>query len=90
MNSNCDKCGKPVPPKNDAVNLMLVMESTSSDLALAYIFASPRHLLPTEDCAGSPSRAQYLEGQPRDTRGYPYSAEAEAEVRAAYAHMQVN
>lgn len=59
------------------------------------LFAIPRHLLPVvEDgkvvCEGSPSRAQYIEGQPRDPRGslYPYDETIEAQRRAAYASMQ--
>jgi hypothetical protein len=80
----CDKCGKPVPPENDAANL---------DVTLGYvaaIFAQPRHLLPTDDCEGSPSRAQYIEGQPKDTRSqYPYENYWEKRIRRAYAHMQV-
>ncbi|MDO8435635.1 MAG: hypothetical protein Q7S89_03090 [bacterium] len=50
-----------------------------------------RHLLPVAGeipCAGSPSRAQYLPGQPRDTRGYGYHDEMEASFRAAFAAMQ--
>lgn len=86
--SNCDKCGQLVDSKNDAVMLEMAMSSTSGDMTLALIFATPRHLLPTEDCPGSPSRAQYLEGQPRDTRGYSYRPELEAEVREAFKLLQ--
>lgn len=52
------------------------------------------HLLPLKDgdevvCEGSPSRYQYLEGQPRDTRcDMRYMAELEVVSRAAYARLQ--
>lgn len=87
-NANCDKCGKPVDPKNDAVALEMRLDSLTERERWSLVFATPRHLLPTEDCVGSQSRAQYLEGQPRDTRGYPYLPELEAEVREAYAKLQ--
>ena len=57
-----------------------------------------RHLLPViQDgvvlCEGSPTRAQFLERQPRDTRaGSPrldYTEELEEPVRAAYQRMQI-
>lgn len=80
---NCDKCGLPVDPHEDAVQIDLRLGAS------AYlIMARPRHLLATEHCEGSPSRAQYLEGQPRDTRGYRYDPAAEAAIRAVYAEMQ--
>lgn len=80
----CDKCGRPVESKNDATRL---------DFLRGYIMAFmaiPRHLLPVVEngvvvCEGSPSRAQYLEGQPRDKRAsYPYQQKSEALVRDAY------
>lgn len=86
-NSRCNKCGEVVPPKNDAVNLEMLLPSTSDEMKLMLVFATPRHLLPTENCEGSQSRAQYLEGQPRDTRGYPYIEELEAEIREAHAKL---
>jgi len=78
----CDKCGEAVPDHNDAVRLDIELGAGPG-----LITAQPRHLLPTETCPGSPSRAQYLEGQPRDDR-YPYDPQYEAAVRAAYARMQ--
>lgn len=83
---NCDKCGLPVEPANDAVAL---------DIALGggawYVLARPRHLLPTDHCEGSPSRAQYLEGQPPDERpGYPLITEVIPVMREAYERMQAN
>ena len=81
----CDKCGLPVEPSNDAVLLDVLVGK--GDFLL--LLAQPRHLLPTGDCPGSPSRAQYLEGQPRDPRPeYPYIEPAESAIRAAYERMQ--
>lgn len=53
-----------------------------------------RHFLPVYDgdgkmiCEGSPSNAQYIEGQPCDTRGYTYVEASESIIRAAYAKAQ--
>lgn len=50
----------------------------------------PRHLLPVflkniQACEGSPSRAQYIEGQPRDTReGSSYDEELEESWRSIH------
>lgn len=77
----CDKCGMPVEPGNDAVMLDLLISG-----ALGLVTTPARHLLPVGDCPGSPSRAQYLPGQPHDPR-YPYDADHEARVRTAYAKM---
>jgi hypothetical protein len=79
----CDKCGLPVD-QND--NALVIDAALSNDLFL--IFAQPRHLLASETCPGSPSRAQYLEGQPRDDRGYGYDERLEAPIRAIHAKMQ--
>lgn len=87
---NCDKCRRPVPMNNDAVNL----DSIVSGEPMIMLFAGSRHLLPIiEDgqvvCEGSPSRAQYIEGQARDKRPeYPYRPEYEGRIRVAYAQMQ--
>lgn len=54
------------------------------------VFAQSRHLLPVQEggrvvCEGSPSRAQYLEGQPRDRRPqYAYDPKLEEPTRTAY------
>jgi hypothetical protein len=80
----CYKCAQPVAPTNDARFLRyLAFEDTE------VLDAVPLHLLPLVVdgkvvCEGSPSRAQYLEGQPKDTRGYPYLPERQAPYRAAY------
>lgn len=80
----CDKCGKPVEYSNDASRLDALVTGCPEIV----LFASARHLLPAGDCEGSPSRAQYIEGQPRDTRGYEYDPELELKIREAYAAMQ--
>lgn len=79
----CDKCGKPVPKWNDAT----IIEAELTGNSLVVGIAKPRHFLPTEDCAGSPSRAQYIAGQPRDTRGYTYEPHMEARWRRAHANV---
>lgn len=82
----CDKCHRKVSPENDASVLDL-----KTGIALLH---NPRHLLPVivEDvvvCEGSPSRAQYIDGQRRDKRSrYQYRTEYEDQFRAAYAEMQ--
>ncbi len=86
---NCDKCGHDVPRNNDAVELEAILGGNP----LVILGHRPRHLLPVQEngevvCEGSPSRAQYLEGQPRDTRGYKYFPEREQAIREAYAQLQ--
>lgn len=83
--SVCSKCGKPVSRDNDAVELDYRRGVLS---AAAYLTVPSRHLLPTGDCEGSPSRAQYLKGQPRDTRGFGYHPELEGPIRQVFAAMQ--
>lgn len=89
---NCDKCGLPVPIQN---NMTLVEAATGlpgCEWAPTLWYA--RHFLPVLDddgeviCPGSPSRAQYVEGQPRDTRGYEYDVRLEAIYRRAFATVQ--
>ena len=81
----CDKCGKVVNADNDAVDLEFIMRfGTRPDALEKFVNGGARHLLPTGTCEGSPSRAQYLDGQPRDTRGYPYIESMEAPWRKAY------
>ena len=85
----CDKCNLPVPSNNDATILDLLL-GRHIDL----MFTAPRHLLPVVEnsivvCEGSPSRAQYLSGQPRDNRlSYPYQPEMEVLYREAYKKLQ--
>ena len=86
----CDKCGKPVPRENNtAYILYLAFEDPR-----AALFGPPRHFLPVVEegelvCEGSPSRAQYIEGQPRDRRGYPYDESVEPFFREGYHLAQV-
>ncbi len=75
----CDKCGRDVPPANDIAHL----ESIRQDVPLGWMTVQSRHFMPVEGCEGSPSRAQYIEGQPRDTR-FPYVETDEPGWRAAY------
>jgi hypothetical protein len=86
---NCDKCNRPVSVRNDAT----VYDAIRYCNPTVALYAVARHLLPVFEngervCDGSPSRAQYLEGQPRDFRGYPYKQELEAPSRDAYLKMQ--
>ena len=77
----CDKCGCEVHPENDAT----ILEAIISGNIAGMLFYGARHLLPEGSCLGSPSRAQYLPGQPRDTReDYPYNPEYEKIYREAY------
>ena len=82
----CDRCGEPVPFENDAINLDFLLYP---DDAIMLLFARSRHLLPTGRCPGSPSRAQYLYGQPPDKRRkYRYDPTREVRVRSAYQILQ--
>ena len=86
----CDKCGRTVLPQNDMVRFDEILRGNP----LYHLFYGSRHLLPVvEDgkvvCEGSPSRAQYLEGQPKDTRpGHKYDPAREYMYRAAYRRLQ--
>lgn len=103
--STCAKCQTFVPPENDATLLVAIAQDMKKGgdsykkraNAFAYAFVgtiTALHLLPvwregTLVCPGSPSRAQYLLGQPRDTRpAFPYFPESEATYRAAYEELQ--
>jgi hypothetical protein len=85
----CDKCGGNVPRDNDARLLERVIYSVNSEFYVLLVRAT-RHLLPVIEngvvvCKGSPSRAQYIKGQPRDPRAeYSYLPEWEEFYRAAY------
>ena len=76
----CDKCGCEVSPENDAT----ILDAIVSGNAVSIMFNMARHLLPEGNCLGSPSRAQYLEGQPLDTRGYLYNPALEQRYRKAH------
>lgn len=78
----CDKCGGHVVPFNDAVLITCVYQKGEIDFFVSFMHGS-RHFFPTERCEGSPSRAQYIEGMPRDERGYPYIEEYELKWRNA-------
>lgn len=80
--SRCDKCGEEVSPENDAVRIDAIATGNSIQL----VEANARHFLPTGTCPGSPSRAQYIEGQPRDPR-YPYVPELEPKFRQAHEQL---
>ena len=87
--SQCDKCKTDVPVNNDASIFDAILTGNP-----IFAFAMSRHLLPVFDgdemvCSGSPSRAQYIEGQPRDPRGeYVYHEELEPERREAFEALQ--
>ena len=71
----CDKCGKDVDPGNNMAYWQVARQALAGGRSAAQeleVFAraplnmlyTPRHLLPTEDCEGSPSCAsQALEGK---------------------------
>ena len=80
----CDKCGQVVPRDNDAVRIHM---TAHPEAAPYLVLALPRHFLPTQDCPGSPSRAQYIDGQPRDDR-YPYDESEEQRWRDAFAQIK--
>ncbi len=79
----CDKCGKPVPPENDMIIIAKLAEDPRAPLA-----ARTRHFLSIDGCPGSPSRAQYIEGQPGDPLR-PYDPTQEEKWREAYRKAQL-
>lgn len=80
----CDKCGQEVHPSNDAT----FIEAEMTGNPFVCFFNQSRHFLPEGNCEGSPSRAQYIEGQPKDNRGYTYMPEYEQPWRDAYIKVQ--
>jgi len=92
--SLCNKCGNKVEPGNSAVELMW---RAGLFTWIEYLLVQQRHLLRSDTCEGSPSLAQYLEGQPLDTRifsngdpMYPIVEERVETIRFAYRDMQLD
>lgn len=89
----CNKCGQIVDPRNDAARLEILFHEVQG--SSPPFITGHRHLFPIVEggevlCEGSPSRRQYLEGQPRDTRkGYEkkYNPHLEKPYRDAYKKM---
>ncbi len=85
----CDKCDLPVPFENNAV----LVDMEIRGVGIEHLLAIGRHMLPVYEngqmiCEGSPSRAQYIEGQPRDERSsYPYRLDHEKGWREAHARV---
>lgn len=78
----CDRCGRPVLQEESAVEFEHRLAArTGRALPLSVVFGSHRHVL----C--SPSRSQYLPGQPRSP-DFPYMADKEAVVREVWADMR--
>jgi hypothetical protein len=84
----CDKCGGAVELSNDAVALEFLAQYANLPGAVERLMYGARHLKPTGGCEGSPSRWQYMDGAPRDTRGYSYHEEYEERYRKAYRELQ--
>ena len=61
----CDKCGKACRPHN---NIYFVGVASGEIEGYGILLCRNRHFLPEDGCEGSPSRAQYIDGQPRDAR----------------------
>lgn len=80
----CDKCNGDVHYGNSARNLDFYTSEIKIE-KLSLIFASDRHIAPTEKCEGSPSRYQYF-NEKRSTN-YPYNNEYEQRIREAYVKM---
>lgn len=78
----CDKCGQDVPRENDATQLDV---EAGFMRPIGLFVMSARHLAPTDDCPGSPSRWQYLGGPP-DPR---YSLDEEIRGRYQEAYEQL-
>lgn len=72
-----------------ANDMVVIMTRTPGYDPQLLLQAPALHFLPVPGCEGSPSRYQYLEGMPRDTRpGIVYDPRREAPIRAAYAEVQ--
>ena len=75
----CEKCGRLVFPGEDAV----LIEAVKNNDMLGLLEPTSLHLFPTKNCPGSPSRAQYFDGQPRDSR-HPYDIREKVWWNRAY------
>ena len=100
----CDKCGQEIiPAYNNLCVVAAIAEAIEDDLRsdkfiLMHVNATrfnkpARHFLLVRNgdtlfCEGSPSRGQFIEGQPRDMRGYEYTEGLEKLYRAAWAKAQ--
>lgn len=83
----CDKCGLDVPLDNDAS----IFGTYTGELdPVVLLTISSRHLLPTKNCEGSPSRAQYLPGQKKDSRGYKLNPKVLLKYRNAFITMIID
>ncbi|BAY42081.1 hypothetical protein NIES2111_64770 (plasmid) [Nostoc sp. NIES-2111] len=63
MSLLCDKCGKPVAGHNSAINL-------EEQMGRFVGICLDRHLYPTDDCPGSPSRVKLIESDPQYRQAY--------------------
>ena len=81
----CVKCQQVVPMGNDA---WLIRKLAGLDELVILERRITRHLIATPDCPGSPHTAQYIEGQPKDKRGYGYFADIEKCIRKGYEKAQ--
>lgn len=85
MRNLCDKCGRIVSTDNDAGHIQRIANSF-----LYLPSETVRHFMRVVVdgkvvCEGSPSIAQYIDGQPHDNRAHArYDAARETEVRKAY------
>jgi hypothetical protein len=89
----CKRCGKAIPPWNNAEIFDRILSSIRTPIRHNYsshLLPTSNHLLPVTDesgkllCIGSPSRCQYFEGYPKDTRGKAeYLPESEKDFREA-------
>jgi len=86
----CDRCGEAVPPQNDVREF----DALLMDNPVILFVGHSRHILPVVKdgavtCPGSPSRAQYIEGQPPDPRArYAYDPKSEERYRTAWRRLQ--
>ena len=82
---NCDKCGRMVIAGENAA----IYDSLLHNKPTIATSGWARHLFPVFEngkqvCVGSPSRLQYIEGQPRDMRKEGYNGGMPASEREAH------